>query len=166
MFVPVFDSVGRRRSGSPTTSHLRKEYIMSRSYHHGHGGGGIESAAGGLLALALFIAFLLAIVIIAATVFITKTFWRYHKVSKALWRSLWIGLGLVVIGVLLSLINHDFATVSSALWMCAFLQLFVVSVVVNREHSQTLMKPSINVVEELRNNAFWRNSDAKTRRIA
>src|SRR5947209_6027791 len=135
---------------------------MSRHGYGHHGGGSLEGAMGGLLALAVWLAILLLIVLAAASMFIGKTFSRYHKVSKGLWYSLYIALALAIIGAVLYVVNHYFISlqqlpaIAEGLWGTAFLELLVVASVINRKYSSTLMKPSINVIEELQKNAFWR----------
>src|SRR5947209_7341342 len=138
---------------------------MSRRYHSGHYENW-DNAAGSLFALALYLAFIVALILIAAIRFVARTFSRYGKVSKGLWHSLYGGIGLVALSGLLVVLNKDFSGIAEGLCGCAFSQLVIVSIVVNRTYSPTLMKPSINVMEELQKNAFWRKSNGKTSRVA
>src|SRR5437764_15242156 len=100
---------------------------MSRRYHSGHYGNW-ENAAGSLFAIALYLAFIVALILIAAIRFVARTFSRYGKVSKGLWHSLYGGIGLVALSGLLVVLNNDFLGIYEVFMVCVVIYLIYVSI--------------------------------------
>ena len=109
--------------------------MTRRSSHGSDFGSDIGSGiAGGMVALAILAVWLF----IRITVYIIQTYVKYHKVSKALRRSLYAFLLLSLLGGVLSVIfhNQDVATSLSGL---GYMVLFLTCVVVRRHFAETFM---------------------------
>ncbi len=135
---------------------------MSRhGYGHGYGYGGLEDVVGGLVGLAIVLAVIAFVLLVRAIVYIVQTFRRYGKVSKGLWRSLWVSCGCVVLSVALALLFQQqvFGQAFSVITYIGFFQLLIVCKIVQTRYSQTVMKEQYSIVADVLRKDWWSSYD-------
>ncbi len=139
---------------------------MSRhGYGHGHGGDGLEYAAGGIVGICIVLAVIAFVLMVRAIVYIVQTFRRYGRESKGLWKSLYIFLACVVLaGVLGLLFQHQpsLEQVVEIIPSIGFVQLLLVCKSVQTEYSQAVMKEQYSIVSDCLRRDWWSSYDDTT----
>jgi hypothetical protein len=124
---------------------------MSRhGYSHGSDFG--DAAAGGLIAMAIVIAVILAYLMFRMCCYIVQTFIMYGKTVPALRYSLVVFLTISIVGCLLAFIfqRQEFLSLFSA----AFLQIFLTCVVVQRKNANTFLE-DVSIQEQIIQRKWW-----------
>ncbi len=111
----------------------------------------------GLLLIGVVVLVIAIVLSVRAMVFMATTFGQFGKECKALWYSLGVCVGLLLVGGLLLYLQQ--VSLGMVLEVVAPLQLLLVCKVVATQQSQTVTRQEYSVVSDILKKNWWSPSD-------